>query len=204
LKKVKKFKDFVFYILILVCLSLIIYILVKPKPEIESTTVVDPIAIREISKLATLEFQYSDIIDIVEEEEFKLFGLWDIDRGEHILIAKYQGIIKLGIDFEDIEINEHPETEDGKVKLDITMPEVEVISSETPFETFEIITNRGIYTKEKVGTEVFIEKIKTQQEIIKADALKGDVAKLALENAKKQVEAFIHSLSDKYEIVWIN
>ena len=59
--------------------------------------------ILDIGQLSTLEYRYRDIIDITEEKQFKLFGL-NSDPREHLLIVQYEGIMKLGIDCEKIQI----------------------------------------------------------------------------------------------------
>jgi len=164
-----------------------------------------PQGIREISQLVTLEYRYKDVIVIDEEQVFKLFGVWDIDPGESILIMQYDGIIKLGIDFGKIKINERNVNEEGKTILEIQLPPVEIISSETPPNTFETIINRGIFTKQTIEYETFFKVATEQQERYRSDVLGGEPGTMALENAKRQIQAFIEDISDAqedYEIIW--
>lgn len=166
-----------------------------------------PQSIREISQLATLEFRYTDIISIIEEEEFKLFGLWDIDPGEHILIVQYDGIIKLGIDCGKILFNEYPAAKGEKKRIEIKLPDVELISSETPMSSFEIVINKGVYTKTTVDMGVFFKEAAKRQKQYNDDALKSELGKTARDNAKKQLQTILESTAevrDNYEIVWIN
>ena len=164
-----------------------------------------PQGIREISQLATLEYRYKDVIIIDEEQVFKLFGLWDIDPGGSTLIMQYDGVIKLGIDFGKIKINERNVNDDGKTILEILLPPVEVISSETPFNTFETLVDRGIFTKQTVSHESFYKVAGERQERYKTEVLNGDIGITALDNAKKQIQAFLEDISStqqNYEIIW--
>lgn len=164
-----------------------------------------PQSIREIGQLATLEFRYTDVISIIEEAEFKLFGLWDIDPSEHILIVQYNGIIKLGIDCEKLQINELSAVEGGKRRIEIKLPETIMIASETPMNSFEIIVNKGVYTKTTVDMGVFFKEAAKRQKQFNADALNGELAKAARENAKNQLQALFDSVDEirnTYEIVW--
>lgn len=164
-----------------------------------------PQSIKEIAEFASFEFRYCDVIELVEAHEFKLFGLWDINPGESILIVKYDGIIKLGIDSSEIQITELQPTEEGKTKVEVWLPEIKILSSERPQDSFEIVVNRGIYTKEKIGLEAFFEAAAQRQKEYDAMALQayGDSAR---ENAKKQFESLLRQfkVDEKYEIVWIN
>ena len=166
-----------------------------------------PQGIRNIAQLATIEYRYRDVIAIVEEEEFMLFGLVDIDPGEHILIMQYDGIIKLGIDCEKILFNEYEPDADGRKRIEIKLPAVELISSETPMSSFKEIVNRGVFTKTKVDVGVFFNEAAKRQEQYNKDALTGDLATTARDNAKKQLQAMFDSFSEikeNYDIVWFD
>ena len=157
--------------------------------------------------MATIEFRYRDVITIIEEEEFMLFGLWDIDPGEHILIVQYDGIIKLGIDCSKILFNEYAEKIDGKTKIEIKLPDAILISSETPQNAFEILVDRGVYTKSTVDLGVFFKEASKRQEQFNSDELNGEMAETARDNAKKQLQAMLESFSeirDNYDIIWVD
>jgi hypothetical protein len=166
-----------------------------------------PQSIREISQLATLEFTYTDIISIIEEEQFKLFGIWDIDPGEHILIVKYRGVIKLGINCDKILFNEYQAESNGKKRVEIKLPDAVLISSETPMDSFEVIVNKGVFTKNTVDLGVFFKEAGKRQAQYDSDAISGELAKTARENAKKQLQGILESFSeikDNYDLVWVN
>ena len=166
-----------------------------------------PQSIREISQLATVEFRYRDVISIIEEEEFKLFGLWDIDPGEHILIVQYDGIIKLGIDCSKILFNEYAVGEDGKKRIEIKLPNAVLISSETPMNSFNVVVNKGVFTNKTVDLGVFYTEAGKRQEQHDREALNGEIAKTARDNAKKQLQAILASFSEikeNYNIVWVD
>ncbi|MDR1800596.1 MAG: DUF4230 domain-containing protein [Lachnospiraceae bacterium] len=167
-----------------------------------------PQSIKEISQLATLEYRYKDLISITQEEEFKLFGLWDIDPGKYILVIQYDGIIKLGIDCGDIEFTEYPpEIEGGKTKVEIKLPQAIIISSETPMDSFEVLVDTGVFTKKSVDYSVYFEEAARRQEQYNTDILKDEMATTARENAKTQLKTILGSVSEineNYELVWID
>lgn len=166
-----------------------------------------PQSIREISELATLEYRYRDVIAITEEEEFKLFGIWDIDPGEHILIVQYDGIMKLGIDCSEIDFLEHDPVEGEKTKIEIKLPKTKLLSSETPMDSFEVLVDRGVYTKTRVEAQAYFEEAAIRQAQYNTDVLSGELAVTARENAKAQLEAIMNSFSeirDNYEIIWVD
>ncbi|MDR1764526.1 MAG: DUF4230 domain-containing protein [Lachnospiraceae bacterium] len=161
--------------------------------------------IREVSQLATLEYRYRDVIIIAEEEEYKLFGIWDIDPGEHLLIVAYDGIIKLGVDCGQILFNEYAPDGNGKRKLEILLPPTIILSSETPMDSFVVMENRGVYTRATVDYRVFFEEAAKRQKGYGEDVLSGEPGQTARENAKLQLKAMLESLDavrENYEIVF--
>ena len=136
-----------------------------------------------------------------------MFGLWDIDPGEHILIVKYDGIIKLGIDCGKILFNEYPAAKGEKKRIVIKLPDAELISSETPMGSFDIVINKGVYTKTTVDMGVFFKEAAKRQEQFKQYTLNSEMGKAARDNAKKQLQTLLESTAEvrnNYEIVWFN
>jgi len=164
-----------------------------------------PQSIKDIAELSTIEFRFKDVIVIDEEEEFKLFGLWDIDPGESILIVQYNGIIKLGIDCADLRINiRAAEAEGEKNVIEIKLPPVKVLSYE--MGDWETILEKGFFTKATVSVTTYNKILAEHQAQYKADAL-NQLNESARNNAMKQLEKiilFAPEIHDAYTIQWFD
>ena len=166
-----------------------------------------PQGIRAIAQLSTLEYRYKEVIVLDEQEEFLLFGLWDIDPGESILVVQYDGIIKLGVDCEKIEFTETGSDEDGRTRIEIKMPAAEIISSETPLNSFEVIVNKGVFTKRTVDLANFYNVAGKRQVQRNMEVLQGEFGQTAQDNARRQLQAMFDSfteIQENYDIVWID
>jgi uncharacterized protein YajQ (UPF0234 family) len=165
-----------------------------------------PQGIKKIAELSTLQYDYKEAIVIKEQEEFLILGI-DFDPREHILVATYRGTIKLGIDCKDIKINEHIKTEGQKIKVEIKLPEIEILSHETPFDSINVIMDQGIYTQETVQKEkLFVMASENQAELEKS-ILDSEIADTARENAKDYLTSLFNSFSEieeNYEIVFVD
>jgi len=193
------------FVVIIAALVLAFVLFTKQSLSRKTTSATRWQSLKDISQLATLEFRYQDVISIIEEEDFKMFGIWDIDPGEHILIVQFDGIIKLGIDCEKLLFNEKTADDDGIIRVEIKLPPVELISSETPLSSFQVVVNKGVFTKTTVDIGVFFDEAAKLQDAHNTEALQGEMGKTARENAKRQLQAILESIQeirDNYEIVW--
>lgn len=163
--------------------------------------------IRDIAELSTLEYAYTESIIITDEAEFKLLGLWDIHPGEKILLARYDGLIKLGIDFSEIKFNDYPPANGEKGRLEIQMPKVKLISSEIVNDSFEVVFQKNIFTTKQITVEEYMDVQNERKKVRDSEIMKSDMPARAMENAKVQVRAILESTSqirDNYDIIWTN
>jgi len=180
-----------------------LFLFTRSKNNITKAGGMTPQLIREVGQLVSLEFSYKDVIVIDEPEEFLLFGIWDIDPGEHILIVQYNGTIKLGIDCENLLINvRNPVIEGEKKIIEITLPEVIVIASET--SDFETVFDKGIFTKKSVSYSTYFNVFNERRQQYTDESLIALNAQ-ALKSAKAQLEKivlFSPEIRDNYVIEW--
>jgi hypothetical protein len=202
----RRITAYIVLIIIILAALTVFYLAVFPRLKINTDSAMTPQGIKEIAELSTLQYDYKEAVVIEEKEEFKIFG-FDIDPGEHILVATYYGTVKLGIDCEDIKINEYAKVEGQKTKVEIKLPEIEILSHETPFDKINIIVDRGIYTGETVQKEKLFALASENQDKLEKDILNSEIADTARENAKDYLMSLFNSFSEikeNYEIVFVD
>jgi hypothetical protein len=160
-------------------------------------------------QLNTLTYYYTDSIAITEPEEWKLFGLIDLDPGIRFLIVQYDGIIRLGIDMgvdaENLQISERGEDGTGKRILEIKLPEATEISHEQ-FRNEEItVFQGGEYTNKEVSRELLNESYGNRKASFSEKARSLGLYDEAMENAKSQIEnllMMVPAIAEDYVIKW--
>jgi hypothetical protein len=188
----------------------VIAVILLKKPSVigTSVTVGGGLSFQEvlkIGKLATLNFHYRDVLEITERKELKLFGL-NLDPRKKYLIVAYEGAIQLGIDCEKIRFTEGADTADGKKKLEITLPPVQLLSSEIYPDSYEVMIDEGVWSKDGIRVTTYIEKVGKQQLERNARIMQGPLVQDAYAQAKLQLETMFSAFSDVrdlYEIVWV-
>jgi hypothetical protein len=175
----------------------------------------DPIVsvqqIIEIFEISSLKWNYSDVIVIDEEQEWKLFGLIDIDPGETILVIQYDGRMKLGIDGgingkELVDTLKVVTNADGEKEIQLTLPPVQILSHEKvgPAET---IFKYGKFTTREISAEQYDKMFELHKEEMVELAHENDLFEQAAESAKKQIENLLMSIPEiknNYVIEWVD
>jgi len=157
-------------------------------------------------EITSIQWDYTDVIVIKEEQEWKLFGLIDIDPGEMILVAQYDGRMKLGIDAKELIIKEKINGLDEKKTLMLTLPPVKILSHEK-IGPVNFIFQYGKFTREKVSAERFDADFEKRKAVNEKRAESLDLTKMAAESAKKQIQTLLMSIPDlekNYVIEWID
>ncbi|MDR0991690.1 MAG: DUF4230 domain-containing protein [Ruminococcus sp.] len=199
-------KRYVIIILLILAALTVFYITIYPRLKTVSDSAMTPQGIKKIAELSTLQYDYKEAIVISESEEFVVLGI-DIDPREHILVATYYGSIKLGIDCKDIKINEYAKVEGQKTRVEIKLPEIQIISHETPFDSINIIIDRGIYTEKTVQKDKLFEIASENQAELEKTILGSENADRAREGAKEYLMSLFSSFSEieeNYEIVFVD
>lgn len=141
--------------------------------------------IKDIGELATIEYLYTDAGKY--EDAKKLFGK-DIIFTSKSFIAKWDGIIKAGVDIEKLIV----EINDAKKEIIIHMPNAKILSHEIDEESVETLDERnGLFNKIKV------EDVRTFDEITKGAmeyrAIENGLLDKAFENAKDIIERLVNN-----------
>jgi len=119
-----------------------------PALEVETQSVVNirniQNEIRSIGELATLEFLYRDVID--ETENATLFGL-NIPGTQRRFIIQIEGIVKIGIDTSDINVNINERTQ----AISITIPNARILSHEMDEDSVEFLdVSTGLFVRDSI------------------------------------------------------
>jgi hypothetical protein len=188
-----------------------VYQLVKPKSPIPEPMITAQQIIK-IFEISSLQWDYTDCIVIDEEQEWKLFGLVDIDPGEMVLVSRYHGRMKLGIDG-GIDgkaiantLKEVTNAEGEKRTLLLTLPPVEILSHEKVGPT-EIIFKYGKFTSDEISVERYDEEFELRKEANVELAHKNGLFEAAAESAKEQIENLlmpIPEINSNYVIEWVD
>lgn len=129
--------------------------------------------ILEIDELSTLEYFYNSIATQYAEDSEKI--------KYHVM---YEGIVRLGIEFEDISIN----VNEDKKEIIILLPEVKVIDSDVIQETMDFIFIKDKYETESVLVEAYhLCKADLDRKIVESTSL----FEMARENTVSSIEALL-------------
>ena len=161
-------------VILIIIVAIILGIMLQPKEG--EFTVISESSLREvleIEELSTLEYFYNSIAtqNIKDSDKIKY----------HV---RYEGMVRLGIEFDDIAIN----VDDDNKKIIVTVPEIKVIDCSVDQETMEFI-----FIKEKYETEsVLVEAYKLCKEDLEEKVVESNsLFELAKENAVSSIEALL-------------
>ena len=163
----------------------------KIEPEIQTLDIEG--TIRDIGELATAEYGYT--ITQVAEKPGKL----NIKILGSKVLYSYEGLIKAGIDFTEVEIT----TNKTQKTIYIKMPKAKILSNELDNDSFKVYDEK--YSLFNAMTfEDFNLSQKDMKERAEAEAIKSGLLDRAQENAKSIIETTALNLreSDEYQIVF--
>lgn len=172
-------------------LSSIIALCACKKEETPELRVED---IRAIGKLATLECHYNNVAKKTKKAD-------NIFEKERVMWIEYEGVVKLGIDTNEIEIEANGTT------VKITMPEAQILSSDYTLKEETIVANKDGIFKNKITAEEQKAAVAEAQLKMEETALKNEILMLQAQNhAKKLIENHITNLGKaigaEYTIEW--
>jgi hypothetical protein len=195
-------------ILVIIVLAIafsILNMIFTNKPIPPSGGVVES-SVRKIGELASLEYGYRNVIPIDDPDEWKLFGLFDIDPGEVFAAIQYDGRIKLGIKLDKIKIEESQNGENEKKSLIIQLPEIVILSHEEIDGSEIEIANFKKFTKRDIDHMRWVEEKSKRRSEIEEDLKKTDIFDQARVSAKERIENLIFAIPDvksNYVIEWV-
>lgn len=192
--KLKKFINLLFKVVLLVALVLAIAYIVYLKssdqqiePEIVTTDIEG--VINDIGELATAEYGYK--IAQITGKPSKTFAGFKIPFTSSQVIYSYEGLIKAGIDFEDIEVTVN---EINKI-IYVRIPDVKLLSSEVYFDSLivydEDYSPFNTFTFEDMNLS--ISDLQSQAE---SSALSSGLLERAATNAQNIIHTSISTFYD--------
>ena len=141
--------------------------------------------IKNIGELATIEYLYTNAGKF--EDPKKLFGI-TIPFTTKSFIAKWDGIIKAGINVEEIDV----EINDLKKEIVVYMPAAKILSHEIDADSIETLDERdGLFNALKV--EDVREFDAVSKEVMEKRAIENGILEKAYENARGIIEKLINN-----------
>ena len=181
---------------------------IKKKTDKEEPTVVNPVApeisldvinseIQNIAELATVEYLFTDAARFSDSKEIK--G-WSIPLTEKSFLMKWDGVIKAGINVNDIGID----IDDEKMIITLTMPEATILSYDVDESSVEVLDEKdnifnNITVEDKVGFD------EATENAMKERAIENGLLDQALSQAKITIEGLLTAnpvIAENYEIVF--
>ena len=139
--------------------------------------------IESIGELATVEYLYTDAGKF--EDPKQLFGM-DIPFTTKSFIAKWDGIIKAGIDVEQISV----EVNEKDLEIVICIPKAEILSHEIDNGSIETLDEKdGLFNPVKI--EDVREFDAVSKDAMEERAIENGILDKAYENAKEIIEKLV-------------
>ena len=149
------------------------------------------VEIQEIGELATLEYLYTDAGKF--EDPKQLFGK-DVPFTTKSFIAKWDGIIKAGVDISQVTA----EVDSNSKEVVVHIPKAEILSHEIDSESVETLDQKnGLFNPVSVeDVREFDEKSKEKME---ERAIENGILDKAFENAESIIEKLIDPMIQEFE-----
>lgn len=143
--------------------------------------------IQDIGELATMEFLYTDAGKF--EDPAELFGKEiPFSFTTKSFIAKWDGIIKAGINVNEIEI----EVNDNNKEIIISIPEAEILSHEIDEESIETLDEKdGLFNSIKIDDIREFDAV--SKDAMEKRAIENGLLDKAYENAKAIIYKLVHT-----------
>ncbi|MBR5266016.1 MAG: DUF4230 domain-containing protein [Clostridia bacterium] len=157
--------------------------------------------IRSICQLATLECHYNNVATGIKEKHAGLAGLFEKERDYWV---EYNGIVKLGIDMDKVDISISGNT------VTVAIPSAQVMGSDIDTSSFRVVSSEdGFLNKNEITVE---DQQKTvaegQQEMIKTANENDSLLAVAQNRAKTLIKNYIDTMGEiagkEYTIKWKN
>lgn len=149
------------------------------------------VEIQEIGELATMEYLYTDAGKF--EDPKQLFGK-DVPFTTKSFIAKWDGIIKAGVDISQVTA----EVDSNNKEVVVHIPKAEILSHEIDSESVETLDQKnGLFNPVSVeDVREFDEKSKEKME---ERAIENGILDKAFENAESIIEKLIDPMIQEFE-----
>lgn len=141
--------------------------------------------IEGIGEMATIEYVYTNAGKY--EDPKQLFGI-DIPLTTKSFIAKWDGIIKAGIEIDEVKV----EMKEAKKEIIISLPKAKILSHELDENSFETLDEQdGLFNPVKVKDTKEFEV--TTKKSMEERVIENGILDKAFENAKQIIEKLVNS-----------
>ena len=155
------------------------------------------VSLGNIGELATQAGYYMNVQTI--EEASELWG-WEIPMTDSKYIFSYNGVVKAGIDFTDIQFD----IDKADKKITVTMPEIRILSNEVDPNSFRIY-----HEKDNIFNPLNISDMNMSFTNLKEEGEAYAIEMGMIDNARANAEALINGILvtaydlKKYEVVYV-
>ena len=147
------------------------------------------LGLKDIGELATQAGYYTNV-EVIEGSR-ELWG-WQVPLTQSKYIFSYDGIIKAGLDFAEIDVDVNESTKTIKVIL----PEMKVISNEIDGDSLQVY-NESM----SIFTPLTLESVNAAQEDLRVKAEESAIENGLLENARMNAETLLKGfLAGSYDL----
>lgn len=170
-----------------------------PQEKIEITEVEIRHELKKLGELVTCSLEYEGKDELSDSKT--LWG-YDIPGTEHTIDVAYEGVVKVGYEFDDIEIA----VDNDNHKIHITLPEPKVICDGVDNETVKTSTETSFLSN--IVNPVESDEVTKHLQKIEAKELdkairEDKIFELAEDSAKKKIIALLQSFEELGYIVEI-
>lgn len=156
------------------------------RTQVSSETV--EMELKNIGELATHAGYYTNVQVIKSSRQ--IFGV-DIPLTQSQFIFSYDGVVKAGVDFAEIEIS----VDEGRGQIAVTLPEVKVLSNEIDLDSLEIYDESNNIFHPLNIDDVNVSLIEMQEES-EAKAIEDGLLESARENAEVLLRGMLAGFYD--------
>ena len=153
--------------------------------------------IKGIGELATVEYLYTNAAKFEDSKQIKE---WNIPLTQKRFIIKYDGIIKAGVDVNEITL----EIDETHKVLTVNMPKAKILSHETDTESVELLDEKnGLFNSVSIEDKIgFDEEVGDEME---ERAVENGLLTKAQENAEQIIKNLITNIPgiEEYRIDFI-
>lgn len=154
--------------------------------------------IKAIGELATMEYMYTNAAKFSDSHQF---FRWNIPWTEKAFVMKWDGIIKAGIDIEEIDID----IKERNKLIIIRLPKAEILSHDPDRNSVQVLDEKnGLFNQVKVEDQIKFEA--ACEEEMNQRAIDNGLLEKAEENAKNIILKILNALpgiEDVYTIEFV-
>jgi len=177
-------------IVAVVMIGLVLFFTLKPielTTEKRSTTSLIQEKIVELSELATLKYEYSDVIVSRTNRKLSL-GITDLKFAEAIKLIKYSGYLKAGTDLSKVKLS-YEEEEDLMI---VKVPKAKILDNVAEIEKAEVEDVKGNMLSD-YPTQTVVDVISKNKEEVEKKKVSEGFLKKADQSTQKLLTSFLKS-----------